>query len=316
MTFSAEWFNKSFIPQATEKIKSGKPILLIYDGHGSHEQLELISIACDCNIILFCLLPHTTHKLQPLDVSVFGPFQHAWSEQCNEIVEDTRREMPCENFIKEYMGVCSQTFKPTTIVTAFWKGGSWPVSCDVFTDEDYAPSIPMSTSHSHIPGSFPLSTDTVTRDQDPDSKSSNGSPTYPISNDSSDDDDKSSDDNPADAINNSENSQTHTTSPPPASHPAPTVPTQPPLSLQLPSHVPNSPPFTSRGPPLSLSCGLTKWLKQKHPTGQPITPLNSTNSQLYALSQAYSELEKEGVKLCSKISVLKSSLYYCRNRDM
>ncbi|KIL55069.1 hypothetical protein M378DRAFT_58967, partial [Amanita muscaria Koide BX008] len=100
------------------------------DGHGSHEQLELINLARKHNIILFCLPPHTTHKLQPLDVGVFGPFQRAWSERCDEIVEDTGEEMPRENFVKEYMDVRSKTFKPTTIIAAFRKSGCWPVSRD------------------------------------------------------------------------------------------------------------------------------------------------------------------------------------------
>ncbi len=75
-----KWFEKTFVPQATARNTSGKPILLIYDGHGSHNSAELIRLARANNIILFCLPPHTTHKLQPLDVGVFGPFQNAWIE--------------------------------------------------------------------------------------------------------------------------------------------------------------------------------------------------------------------------------------------
>ena len=97
-----EWFKKSFIPQATMWNRSGKPILLIYDGHGSHETSELCHLAQDNNIILFCLPPHTTHKLQPLDVGVFGPFQRGWIDGCDEIVEDTGEEMPCQDFVWEY----------------------------------------------------------------------------------------------------------------------------------------------------------------------------------------------------------------------
>ena len=73
-----EWFTKSFVSQATECRKTSAnpdaPILLIYDGHGSHDKYALIQEAMDNNIYLLCLLPHTTHKLQPLDVGIFGPF--------------------------------------------------------------------------------------------------------------------------------------------------------------------------------------------------------------------------------------------------
>lgn len=100
-----KWFEKSFIPQASKRNMSGKPIFLIYDGHGSHNTAELIRIARKNNCILFCLPPHTTHKLQPLDVGVFGPFQRAWIERCDEIVEDTGEEMPKSDFVREYMAV-------------------------------------------------------------------------------------------------------------------------------------------------------------------------------------------------------------------
>ncbi|KAF8817131.1 hypothetical protein BYT27DRAFT_7229086 [Phlegmacium glaucopus] len=39
------------------------PIMLIYDGHGSHTTLEWVNLARENTIILFCLPPHTTHCL-------------------------------------------------------------------------------------------------------------------------------------------------------------------------------------------------------------------------------------------------------------
>ncbi|CAK5282967.1 unnamed protein product, partial [Mycena citricolor] len=104
---SVQWFKKCFIPQAKawakEKGTNDQPILLVLDGHGSHEALELIDLARENNIILLLLPPHTTHKLQPLDVGVFGPFSRAWTEKCDDVVDDTTKEMPKEDFVKHYM---------------------------------------------------------------------------------------------------------------------------------------------------------------------------------------------------------------------
>ncbi|KIM43930.1 hypothetical protein M413DRAFT_68191, partial [Hebeloma cylindrosporum] len=119
----SEWFTHSFIPQATARNSSKKPILLVYDGHGSHDTLKIIDLAISHGIILFCLPPHTMHMLQPLDVGVFGPFSRAWADRCDEITDDTGEEMPREDFVKEYMAVRSATFKPTTIKQAFRKSG-------------------------------------------------------------------------------------------------------------------------------------------------------------------------------------------------
>ena len=48
-----------------------RPLILFVDGHKSHVTLEVIDLAREKNVILFCLPPHTTHALQPLDVAVF-----------------------------------------------------------------------------------------------------------------------------------------------------------------------------------------------------------------------------------------------------
>ena len=77
-----QWCEKSFILQVKARNMSGKPILLIFDGHGSHITNNMME-AVKNKIELLCLPPHTTHKLQPLDVGVFGPLQRKWAKQCD-----------------------------------------------------------------------------------------------------------------------------------------------------------------------------------------------------------------------------------------
>ena len=57
-----EWMKKVFLKYAVPE----RPVLLLIDGHKTHLTLDRKN-----NIILLCLPPHTTHALQPLDVSVF-----------------------------------------------------------------------------------------------------------------------------------------------------------------------------------------------------------------------------------------------------
>ena len=61
------WLKKIFL----KYVVLDRPVLLLTDGHKSHINLDVIDICSENNIILFCLLPHTTHALQPLDVAVF-----------------------------------------------------------------------------------------------------------------------------------------------------------------------------------------------------------------------------------------------------
>lgn len=49
------------------------PILLILDNHISHVSLQAIYFCREHNITMLGFPPHTTHRLQLLDVAVFGP---------------------------------------------------------------------------------------------------------------------------------------------------------------------------------------------------------------------------------------------------
>lgn len=153
-----EWFQCSFIPQATAQNNiTGKHILLIMDGHGSHETSAMWELALQHNIILFSLPPHTTHKLQPLDVRVFGLFARAWADRCNEVLESMGEEVSQNDFVRKYMAVWSASFKKTTIITAFRKTGISPFDPNCLSEHDFSPSNASSTrTYSHVPGSYPL----------------------------------------------------------------------------------------------------------------------------------------------------------------
>ena len=54
---------------------------MIVDGHSSHVNMGLVTLADDLRILLFILPPHTTHRLQPLDVGLFSPLSQAYSKR-------------------------------------------------------------------------------------------------------------------------------------------------------------------------------------------------------------------------------------------
>ena len=132
------------------------PIVIFFDGHGSHVTVRMIELARKCGVHLFCLPPHTTHKLQPLDVGVFGPLQRAWRKNCEEFSAIWGRGITKPEFIKEYMKVREDTFTPELITTAWRKTGLYPFNPNVFTELDYSPSY-MTSTMVHFPPSFPIS---------------------------------------------------------------------------------------------------------------------------------------------------------------
>jgi hypothetical protein len=158
-----QWFEKVFLPSA-KKHRSpdhpDSPIFLIVDGHGSHVTSELIDLAVRHGVEIFRLPPHTTHRLQPLDVGVFGPLQRQWQKRCALKVISTRQGMARQDVVREYMAARQESFidKPDTIIRAFNTCGIRPTR-NPFTAEDYAPSTSTSIL-ARVPLGFPTESPT------------------------------------------------------------------------------------------------------------------------------------------------------------
>ena len=85
-----KWFEDIFIQSVQPRARKEKT-LLILDGHSSHtKNIRLINTAKENNVIIVSLPPHTTHRLQPLDVSVFKSLNSAYNKE----VQNWLREHP------------------------------------------------------------------------------------------------------------------------------------------------------------------------------------------------------------------------------
>ena len=142
------------------------PVLLIVDGHSSHtKSLEVLEYASQNGLIMLSLPPHTTHKLQPLDVSFFKPFNTYY----NQHVERWLRAHPGRPFGKFQVAaaVCQAFGKAGTVnvaVNGFKKCGIWPVNEHIFEEHDFQPALttdrPMLS-----PSNIQPSTSAATEDQ-------------------------------------------------------------------------------------------------------------------------------------------------------
>jgi uncharacterized coiled-coil protein SlyX len=99
--------------------------------------------------------PHTTHRLQPLDVGIFGPLQRAWQKQCLEVLDETGQGVTRQQLVKEYMKARTKSIKNKLILGAWKKTGIRPFNPQIFTDEDFGPSFVSSTNRP-LPDSFPV----------------------------------------------------------------------------------------------------------------------------------------------------------------
>lgn len=55
------------------------PALLVLDNRSSHLSVPTIDLAKENGVVMLSFPPHCSHKLQPLDVAVYGPFKRYMS---------------------------------------------------------------------------------------------------------------------------------------------------------------------------------------------------------------------------------------------
>ena len=105
--------------------------LLVLDGYGSHCTKEFIDYCDEHRIIRFCLPPHATHLLQPLDVVVFQPLKFYHSEAIEEATRTGCSDFNKVEFLSAIGSIREHAFKRTTILSAFRKTGLIPYNPDI-----------------------------------------------------------------------------------------------------------------------------------------------------------------------------------------
>ncbi|OCK96896.1 CENP-B protein [Cenococcum geophilum 1.58] len=92
--------------------------MLIIDNHLSHVTWQFIEYTLLHKIVLVALPPHLTHKLQPLDVSCFGPLQYYYGVEVDNFYHYSHAGINKEYFIKLYPMARAKAFTYKTICSA------------------------------------------------------------------------------------------------------------------------------------------------------------------------------------------------------
>jgi hypothetical protein len=89
------WMKDVFDRYTKPKCRDGRAWRLLFiDGHGSHVNLRFLNWCVDNKILIAIYPPHSTHRLQPLDVSMFGPLGIFYSQELNDWLHGMRRPLP------------------------------------------------------------------------------------------------------------------------------------------------------------------------------------------------------------------------------
>jgi hypothetical protein len=129
-----KWLTKLFDRHSKHKARQGRdPRLLFVDGHGSHINMEFINECEKRNIIVCAYPPHSTHRLQALDVSLFSPLSTYYSQRLDDWMMAGRgfANIDRHHFYKLFKPAYDQAFSEANIQSAFRKTGILPLDPEV-----------------------------------------------------------------------------------------------------------------------------------------------------------------------------------------
>lgn len=94
--------------------------LLIMDNHESHVSLNSISIAKDSGVTILTLPPHCSNRLQPLDVSVYGPFKSYYNSAVDAWLQKNSGKAIDIYHVEECVNVAfEKSMTPSNIIAGF-----------------------------------------------------------------------------------------------------------------------------------------------------------------------------------------------------
>lgn len=144
-----EWFTNHFLVHAP----SARPLLLLLDGHASHYHPTFLKMAAEEGIIVFCLPPHTTHLLQPLDNGAFATLKSQWRQECQRFyAQNPGKVINRRNFMQVFHKAWVQGMTIANVTSCFRAVGIYPVDKSATLSQiDTSSSPSRSTGVPYVP---------------------------------------------------------------------------------------------------------------------------------------------------------------------
>ena len=118
------WVVNHFVSQ----IPPERPVVLLVDGHTTHTDVEVFKICKENGIMLYCLLPHSSHITQPLDVGFFGALKSSWTQVVDQIkIAHMGSTVAKETFAEVFNTAWTGAVKMSTIVNSFERAAMYPI---------------------------------------------------------------------------------------------------------------------------------------------------------------------------------------------
>ena len=120
-----EWLQGMFEKHTSET--AGRYCLLILDGHSSHATANFDHFCMERRIIPLYMPPHSSHLLQPLDISCFAPLKHYYGQKIRERAQNGIHTIDKVDFLSIYTKVHTHAFSKANILSGFAAAGLIPL---------------------------------------------------------------------------------------------------------------------------------------------------------------------------------------------
>ncbi len=269
-------YMKHFVQYAKPSQQS--PILLLLDNHQSHLSIEIIDYARANYITMLSFPPHCSHRLQPLDVSVYGPFKTLYNQGCDNWMrqkENAGKAMTIHIIPQLVSYAFPKAMTPTNIMSGFRATGIHPFDRNIFRPDQFMPAY--TTNRPLLPNNevANASTESNTPVAAPPTSANSGSNT------------------PVAAPSTSANSGSNTTvaaPPTSANSGSNTTVAAPPTSANSGSNTPVAAPSTSTPAFHTPSCSQIITAEEIRPFGQLGTRKQGSQKRKKGKSQIYTDI--------------------------
>lgn len=114
------------------------PVLLIADNHSSHISISIWEFVREHGIYFVTIPPHTSHRVQPLDVSFFKPLKTNYAENVRLwLLQNHGKGVTPADVAGIFNKAYSTTCRMELAVSGFRATGISPFNRNVFTEEDF-----------------------------------------------------------------------------------------------------------------------------------------------------------------------------------
>ena len=132
------WLEQIFDKHTKKKASQGRDWRLLFvDGHGSHINMSFLDWCEQHRIYVAVYPPHTTHRLQPLDVSLFSPLATYYSQSLEQFIQQTTAlsNIGKRDFFELFWPAFIKAFTPDNIASGWRKAGLFPWNPDHVLDQ-------------------------------------------------------------------------------------------------------------------------------------------------------------------------------------